>query len=96
MDDIEKNTHHLMNQQALANENAMLRSRLKKAGVDRIHRENQNIYDSAHLTLENRAHAYHHGYYHPHNHWYPSYVEPPPVIEKEVIVKKSSCKKKHH
>ena len=86
------NTNTLVSHQSMANENALLRSSLKKAGIDRIHRQNQNVYDTAMNALTER---YSQNHLFPYSRpFYPQYVEPPPVIEETEVVVKSPVR--HH
>ena len=83
----------------MLNENAMLRSKLQKAGIDRIHRENQNIYDTSVAAMTERHNHYHRyrkfikcylflAYQHAPA-FYGNYWEPPVQKTERVVVKKN-------
>ena len=70
---------------------------LNKAGIDRIHRENQNIYDTAMSALTER-YRYNNHFYYPQA--YPHFTESPVIIKEDIIVKpktrKHWCSPFHH
>ena len=66
-----------------------LEAALNKAGIDRIHRENQNIYDTALTAMTERYRYGDYYFHHPPPPIYPPYLEPP-IVKEDIIVKPRS------